>query len=46
VDGPVGVVFSPLSGRWSQSSDTDVNYMMTVKRPGVDPAAGAGSSRT
>jgi 2-polyprenyl-6-hydroxyphenyl methylase/3-demethylubiquinone-9 3-methyltransferase len=35
VDGPVGVVFSPLSGRWSQSSDTDVNYMMTVKRPAL-----------
>ena len=30
VDGPFGVVFDPLSGRWSQSHDTDVNYMMTV----------------
>jgi 2-polyprenyl-6-hydroxyphenyl methylase/3-demethylubiquinone-9 3-methyltransferase len=30
VDGPYGVVFDPLSGRWSQSHDTDVNYMMTV----------------
>jgi 2-polyprenyl-6-hydroxyphenyl methylase/3-demethylubiquinone-9 3-methyltransferase len=30
VDGPFGVVFDPLTGRWSQSHDTDVNYMMTV----------------
>ena len=33
VDGPFGVVFDPFSGRWSQSHDTDVNYMMTVVRP-------------
>jgi 2-polyprenyl-3-methyl-5-hydroxy-6-metoxy-1,4-benzoquinol methylase len=26
------VAFDPLSGRWSQSHDTDVNYMMTVAR--------------
>ena len=32
VDGPFGVVFDPLKGRWSQSHDTDVNYMMTVAR--------------
>ena len=32
VDGPFGVVFDPLSGRWSQSHDADVNYMMTVGR--------------
>ncbi len=32
VDGPFGVVFDPLTGRWSQSHDTDVNYMMTVVR--------------
>jgi 2-polyprenyl-6-hydroxyphenyl methylase/3-demethylubiquinone-9 3-methyltransferase len=32
VDGPYGVAFDPLSGRWSQSHDTDVNYMMTVSR--------------
>ncbi len=30
VDGPFGVVFDPLSARWSQSHDADVNYMMTV----------------
>jgi 2-polyprenyl-6-hydroxyphenyl methylase/3-demethylubiquinone-9 3-methyltransferase len=28
--GPFGIAFDPLSGRWSQSSDTGVNYMMTV----------------
>ncbi|HEX4712574.1 bifunctional 2-polyprenyl-6-hydroxyphenol methylase/3-demethylubiquinol 3-O-methyltransferase UbiG, partial [Phenylobacterium sp.] len=32
VDGPYGVVFDPLSGRWRQSHDADVNYMMTVAR--------------
>jgi 2-polyprenyl-6-hydroxyphenyl methylase/3-demethylubiquinone-9 3-methyltransferase len=32
VDGPYGVVFDPLTGRWSQSHDADVNYMMTVTR--------------
>jgi 2-polyprenyl-6-hydroxyphenyl methylase/3-demethylubiquinone-9 3-methyltransferase len=33
VDGPFGVVFSPLSGRWRRSEDADVNYMMVVTRP-------------
>jgi 2-polyprenyl-6-hydroxyphenyl methylase/3-demethylubiquinone-9 3-methyltransferase len=33
VDGPFGVAYNPLTGRWSQSADTDVNYMMTVGRP-------------
>jgi len=33
VDGPFGVVFNPLTGRWTESTDTDVNYMMTVVRP-------------
>lgn len=32
VDGPFGVVFNPLTGRWAESTDTDVNYMMTVVR--------------
>jgi 2-polyprenyl-6-hydroxyphenyl methylase / 3-demethylubiquinone-9 3-methyltransferase len=32
VDGPYGVVFEPLSGRWKPSGDADVNYMMTVMR--------------
>lgn len=39
VEGPFGVSFSPLSGRWTRSSDCDVNFMMTVKRP--DQAASA-----
>jgi len=30
--GPFGVAFDPLSGRWSRSSDCDINYMMTVTR--------------
>ena len=32
VQGPFGVTFDPLSGRWSRSSDCDINYMMTVTR--------------
>ena len=32
VEGPFGVSFSPLTGRWSQSGDSAVNYMMTVTR--------------
>jgi 2-polyprenyl-6-hydroxyphenyl methylase/3-demethylubiquinone-9 3-methyltransferase len=35
IQGPYGVAFNPLSGRWSRSEDCDVNYMMTVTR---DPA--------
>ena len=33
VDGPFGVAFNPLTGKWSRSNDTDINYMMTVSRP-------------
>jgi 2-polyprenyl-6-hydroxyphenyl methylase/3-demethylubiquinone-9 3-methyltransferase len=33
VDGPFGIVFNPLSGRWTRSADADINYMMTVTRP-------------
>ncbi len=32
VDGPFGVVFNPLTARWTESSDVGVNYMMTVVR--------------
>ncbi|WP_374575862.1 bifunctional 2-polyprenyl-6-hydroxyphenol methylase/3-demethylubiquinol 3-O-methyltransferase UbiG [Phenylobacterium sp.] len=32
VDGPFGVVFQPLAGRWIRSSDCDINYMVTVAR--------------
>jgi 2-polyprenyl-3-methyl-5-hydroxy-6-metoxy-1,4-benzoquinol methylase len=27
-----GVIFNPLSGRWSLSSDIDVNYMVATAR--------------
>jgi 2-polyprenyl-6-hydroxyphenyl methylase/3-demethylubiquinone-9 3-methyltransferase len=33
VQGPFGVSFNPLTGRWARSGDADVNYMMTVLRP-------------
>jgi 2-polyprenyl-6-hydroxyphenyl methylase/3-demethylubiquinone-9 3-methyltransferase len=33
VEGPFGVVFHPLSGRWTRADDADINYMMTVTRP-------------
>ncbi len=33
VSGPFGVSFSPLTGRWSQSGDAAVNFMMVVARP-------------
>ena len=32
VQGPFGVAYDPLSGRWSRSSDCDINYMVTVTR--------------
>ena len=32
VDGPFGVVFNPLTARWTESSDVGVNYIMTVVR--------------
>ncbi len=34
VDGPFGVAFNPLSGKWTRSADADVNYMMTVANNG------------
>jgi len=36
VEGPFGVAFDPLRGRWSVGSDSRINYMMTITRP---PAA-------
>ena len=35
VAGPFGVVYDPLSGRWSRSGDVDINYMMVVTRAPV-----------
>jgi 2-polyprenyl-6-hydroxyphenyl methylase/3-demethylubiquinone-9 3-methyltransferase len=32
VAGPFGVSYDLLTGKWAPSSDTDVNYMMTVDR--------------
>ncbi len=32
VDGPFGVAYAPLSGRWSLSGDAEINYMMTVTK--------------
>jgi 2-polyprenyl-6-hydroxyphenyl methylase/3-demethylubiquinone-9 3-methyltransferase len=32
IDGPFGVTYNPLTGKWGPSSDADVNYMMTVTR--------------
>ena len=34
IDGPIGVSFEPLTGRWRISADPDVNYMMVITRPG------------
>jgi 2-polyprenyl-6-hydroxyphenyl methylase/3-demethylubiquinone-9 3-methyltransferase len=39
VAGPFGVSYGLLTGRWSRSSDADVNYMMTVDKSPL-PAAG------
>ena len=33
MEGPFGLAYDPLTGRWSRSADVDVNYMMVVKRP-------------
>jgi 2-polyprenyl-6-hydroxyphenyl methylase/3-demethylubiquinone-9 3-methyltransferase len=32
MQGPFGVAYDPLGGRWTRSSDCDINYMMTVTR--------------
>jgi 2-polyprenyl-6-hydroxyphenyl methylase/3-demethylubiquinone-9 3-methyltransferase len=32
VEGPFGVAFDPLSGRWSLSGDARTNYLMTIAR--------------
>lgn len=34
VQGPYGVAYNPLSDRWSETDDADVNYMMVVTRAG------------
>jgi 2-polyprenyl-6-hydroxyphenyl methylase/3-demethylubiquinone-9 3-methyltransferase len=42
--GPFGVAFDPLSGRWTRSSDIDVNYMMIVT-PSAPAARERGTTR-
>ena len=37
VEGPFGVAYDPLTGRWSRSGDVDVNYMMVATRPSSHP---------
>jgi 2-polyprenyl-6-hydroxyphenyl methylase/3-demethylubiquinone-9 3-methyltransferase len=32
MQGPFGVAYNPLTGRWSRSNDADINYMMTVTK--------------
>jgi 2-polyprenyl-6-hydroxyphenyl methylase/3-demethylubiquinone-9 3-methyltransferase len=32
VEGPFGVAYDPLAGRWSRSHDTAINYMITIGR--------------
>jgi 2-polyprenyl-6-hydroxyphenyl methylase/3-demethylubiquinone-9 3-methyltransferase len=32
VTGPFGLNYSPLSDRWSESADADVNFMMLATR--------------
>lgn len=33
IEGPFGLAYNPLLGKWVRSSDADVNYLMTVSRP-------------
>ena len=33
VEGPFGVSFNPLTGKWDRSADAGINYMMTVASP-------------
>ena len=37
IEGPFGLTFNPLTGKWSRGSDARINYMMVVTR-GADPA--------
>jgi 2-polyprenyl-6-hydroxyphenyl methylase/3-demethylubiquinone-9 3-methyltransferase len=34
IEGPFGVGFDPLTGRWQEAADARINYMMTIARPG------------
>lgn len=39
VEPPVGVSFSPLSGRWTLGKDAAVNYMLVARRPKEAPGS-------
>ncbi len=39
VERPVGMSYNPLTGAWSISTDTSVNYLMTATRPSASTAA-------
>ena len=43
VQGPFGVAYEPLSGRWRRSPDTGVNYLMTVFRVSLAEPAETGA---
>jgi 2-polyprenyl-6-hydroxyphenyl methylase/3-demethylubiquinone-9 3-methyltransferase len=45
IEGPYGVAYDALTGRWSRSGDVDVNYMMVVTRTADQRAAVAKSGR-
>jgi 2-polyprenyl-6-hydroxyphenyl methylase/3-demethylubiquinone-9 3-methyltransferase len=32
VSGPFGLAYNPLTDRWSESTDADVNFMMVATR--------------
>jgi 2-polyprenyl-6-hydroxyphenyl methylase/3-demethylubiquinone-9 3-methyltransferase len=47
IEGPFGVAYDPLTGRWSRSRDVEVNYMMTVTRaPQATPVEKPSRNRT
>ncbi|PZQ36157.1 MAG: 3-demethylubiquinone-9 3-O-methyltransferase, partial [Phenylobacterium zucineum] len=33
VRGPYGLAYNPLTDRWSESADPDINFMMVAERP-------------
>jgi 2-polyprenyl-6-hydroxyphenyl methylase/3-demethylubiquinone-9 3-methyltransferase len=50
IEGPFGVAYDPLSGRWSRSQDVDVNYLMVLTRapqeaPAPQPAPQSAAPR-
>lgn len=33
LEGPFGLISNPLTGKWSRSAVSDINYMMAVRAP-------------